>query len=111
MEDLQIAAKSQSEIKSEVSKIVKSGILNKEDKDTGLREDIIDSKNYEELVKSYTYYAINTKISKNVPKYTEDEIRHNNIKIKSSAVLRILVKWCSELEEKFQNPDYFSERD
>lgn len=36
-------------------------------------------------------------------------MKHGNIKILDPAVLRIIVKWCSELEEKFQN-DYFVDR-
>ena len=34
-----------------------------------------------------------------------------SLKIKSSSILRILTKWCGELEEKFSDLDYFIDRD
>ena len=34
-----------------------------------------------------------------------------SFKIKHSSILRILTKWCGELEEKFADLDYFLDRD
>ena len=80
--------------------------LNMSNKDENTPE-----KEYEEKVKSYTGYVIGQKISKNVPKMTEDEIQSQSMQISSSSILRIMIKWCEELEEKFSDPDYFLERD
>ena len=58
-----------------------------------------------EKVKKYTKYLIGTKIPRNTPKYTEEEIENGIFFIKSSAILRVISKWLEDLIEVIQKPD------
>ena len=53
---------------------------------------------------------IGQKVSKNIPLINEEEIKYKKIDLKYSQILRIIIKWCEELEEKFEDPYYFLER-
>lgn len=57
---------------------------------------------YRDKVKSYTKFLIGRKISKNIAKYTDEEIKDGIFFVKSSATLRIITKWVEELLEYFQ---------
>ena len=57
---------------------------------------------YRDKVKSYTKFLIGRKISKNIAKYTDEEIKDGIFVVKSSATLRIITKWVEELLEYFQ---------
>jgi hypothetical protein len=57
---------------------------------------------YEEKVKQYTHYKINKKLPESTRLFTEGEISSHRLKIESPQILRILTKWCSELEKKFE---------
>jgi hypothetical protein len=43
---------------------------------------------------------IGMKFKENTPLYTEDEIREEGVRIKTSEVLRVVIKWIEELEKK-----------
>ena len=76
-----------------------------EDKKSFLKEkkpeDEKELQKYKEKVKAYTDYKIGRKLSENTPKFTETEIKSSNLNIKSSALMRVITKWCEELEECF----------
>ncbi len=61
-------------------------------------------------MKDYTSFLIGRKISQNTEPFTEDQINSKSISINSPAILRILTKWCEELWQKFENENYFLER-
>lgn len=48
-------------------------------------------------------------MSENVNLFTENEISNEHLVVKHSSILRILTKWCEELEGKFTNADYMKE--
>ena len=64
-------------------------------------EDEKEFQKYKEKVKAYTDYKIGRKLSENTPKFTETEIKSSNLNIKSSALMRVITKWCEELEQCF----------
>lgn len=41
--------------------------------------------------------------------FTTEEIASHNIKIENPQTLRILMKWCEELERKFKTPNYYEQ--
>ena len=45
---------------------------------------------------------IGRKLSENVSQYSEEQIKGGNFKAKNTQVLRILTKWCHELEKYFE---------
>jgi hypothetical protein len=49
---------------------------------------------YREKVKQYTSYLIGRKVNENVSPFSEEEVEAKGIEIKSTAILRILTKWC-----------------
>lgn len=59
------------------------------------KNQLADEKDYEDSVKEYTKYAINRKISENVPKFSTEQIIHGNIRVPNPAILRVIIKWCT----------------
>ena len=57
------------------------------------------SKKYAEEVKNYTKHEVNRKLSKNTEVFTPEEIEDGKLDFKSSAMMRIGVKWCQYLKE------------
>ena len=66
---------------------------------------------YAEKVKEYTSSQIGRKLSKNLRKFTKEEIELGKIEIDDSALLRILTKWCEELEGVFKSTTIFSKEE
>ena len=58
---------------------------------------------YAEKVKSYSKYLIGRKLSKNLQPYSKAEMEEENLTTDNSALMRILTKWCEELEGNFFN--------
>ena len=61
------------------------------------------SKEYAEKVKLYSKYETDRKLNKNTQIFSRKEIEKGAINFKTSAVMRIVVKWCEELENTFKN--------
>ena len=62
---------------------------------------------YAHKVEQYTQYAIGRKLSDSTKFFDEKEIESQNIRIESPQMLRVLTKWCEELEKKFVTHNYF----
>jgi hypothetical protein len=54
-------------------------------------------------VKEYTKFFINRKISPNTPKFSDQEIKEGNLRLKNSALMRVVTKWCEELRKNFKD--------
>lgn len=51
---------------------------------------------YREKVQLYTSYQIGQKLNDS-RLYTQQDIESSNLQLKSSAMMRVLTKWCEEL--------------
>lgn len=74
-----------------------------------VKEDLAEKEKYKEKVKAYTSYLIGRKVSENVDLFKEGDIENEHLVVKHSSILRILTKWCEELESKFTNANYMKE--
>ena len=54
-----------------------------------------------EKVRGYTQYLIGKKMPGSTRLFTDEEIESHSLNIQNPQVLRILSKWCEELEHKF----------
>lgn len=72
-------------------------------------KDQAEKEKYKEKVKAYTNYLIGRKVSENVDLFNEGEIENEHLVVKHPSILRILTKWCEELESKFTNANYMKE--
>lgn len=72
-----------------------------------MKKDIKKKQAYQEKVKEYTKYLIGRKLPESVSEFTEEEIRAGDLKIPNTQILRILTKWCHELEKYFDNVDEY----
>ena len=61
------------------------------------------SKEYAEKVKLYSKYETDRKLTKNTQTFSRKEIEKGILNFKSSAVMRIVMKWCEELQNTFKN--------
>ena len=52
---------------------------------------------YWDKVEQYAKYQIVRKMSKNTALFSDREIEEESIKIKSTTIMRILIKWSDEL--------------
>ena len=66
---------------------------------------------YAEKVKEFTAYQIGRKLSKNTKTFSKEEIEEGKLEINDSALLRILTKWCEELEGVFKPTTIFSKEE
>ena len=55
-----------------------------------------------ERVQNYTKYEIGRKVSKNTESFSRKEIEEGMFNTRNAKVMRILIKWCEELEMKFK---------
>ena len=53
---------------------------------------------YQQKVKSYTSYQIGQKLSKNFKPFSDLEIESGNLTLRNAEIIRVLTKWCEELE-------------
>ena len=58
---------------------------------------------YAEKVKGYSKHLIGQKLSKNIEPFSSKQIWEGDLEIGNAALMRILTKWCEELEDTFQN--------
>ena len=79
----------------------------KDEKEEEARDD--KQKKYAEKVKSYTKYETDRKLSKNIELFTKEEIEEGKLELKSSAMMRIVVKWCQELKAAYDSTRQRSE--
>ena len=63
----------------------------------------LEDKEYMEKVKGYTIFATDRKLSKNISTFEEEEIKNGKIDLKSSALIRVVTKWCKELASNFNS--------
>ena len=56
---------------------------------------------YQQKVRSYTSFQIGQKLSKNFKPFSEFEIETGNLTLKNSEIIRVLTKWCEELEQYY----------
>lgn len=73
-------------------------------------EDVKSKFKYKEEVKSYTSFAIGSKISPNTDMFTPSQIQDGNLTLRDSALFRVATKWVEELEENFK-PDVLLNRE
>ena len=52
---------------------------------------------YAEKVKEYSKHLIGQKLSKNIQPFSSKQIEEGDLEISSTALTRILTKWCEEL--------------
>ena len=71
---------------------------------TGSKKEINrEQKKYAEKVKSYSKYLIGRKLSKNIQSFSSVQVEEGNIISDNSALMRILTKWCQELDVNFSS--------
>ena len=58
---------------------------------------------YAEKVRAYSKYETDRKLSRNIEPFTEREIQEGNLDFKNPALMRIVVKWCQELEKNYSS--------
>ena len=58
---------------------------------------------YAEKVKEYSKYLIGQKLSKNIEPFSSKQIQEGDIEVGNAALMRILTKWCEELEDNFRS--------
>ena len=63
----------------------------------------LEDKEYMEKVKGYTMFATDRKLSGNISTFEEEEIENGKIDLKSSALIRVVTKWCKELANNFNS--------
>ena len=57
---------------------------------------------YAEKVKEYSKHLIGQKLSKNIQPFSKRQIEEGELEVSNSALMRILTKWCEELETNFE---------
>ena len=53
-------------------------------------------------MKEYSKYLIGQKLSKNIQPFSKKQIEEGELEVSNSALMRILTKWCEELEKNFE---------
>lgn len=56
-----------------------------------------------EKVRGYSKYETDRKLTKNIEPFTKKEIQEGNLDFKHPALMRIVVKWCQELENNYSS--------
>ena len=64
-----------------------------------------------EKVQQYTKFEIGRKMSKNTGLFSEREIEEGEINIKNTTIMRILIKWCEELESNLQERNLYQKEE
>ena len=72
-----------------------------------LTEMIENVENGIEKMKKDKLFAIGQKIPSYVKPFTKNDMREKKLKVKNSAILRILTKWAENLEKIFEDPETF----